>query len=44
MFGNLFSMQNIYKLLVASVFLVNDKYEEKMKEEKEEWFKVNYKL
>ena len=34
----------IYTLLVASVFLVNDKYGEKMKEEKDEWFKVNYKL
>lgn len=34
----------IYTLLVASVFLVNDKYGEKVKQEKNEWFKMNYKL
>lgn len=34
----------IYTILVASIFLLNNKYEEKMEEEKDEWFKVNYKL
>lgn len=31
-----------FTLLVPSVFLVNDKYEEKMKEGEDEWFKVMY--